>query len=138
KDTAQASHFVADALSHRTSDLAVLADLLRHLEQQPFRCSRLAALRSSLTAGGLPVSRVIRHLQRLSEIHDSQKNAALVPLALFLSGNIVLALIGLSGAALLQLVRPHVALAVGRWRAQHGAAVRVWIEAVAQFEAFSS
>lgn len=138
KDASQASHFVADALAHRTSDLAVLADLLRHLEQQPFRCSRLAALRSTLTADGLPVSRIIRRLQRLSEIHDSQKNAALVPLALFLSGKITLALIGLSGAALLQLVRPHVALAVGRWRTQHGAAVRVWIEAVAQFEALSS
>jgi DNA mismatch repair ATPase MutS len=50
----------------------------------------------------------------------------------------VLALIALSAAALLQLVRPHVALAVERWRTRHGGAVRVWIEAVAQFEAFSS
>ena len=138
KDTSQSSHFVADALSHRTSDLAVVADLLRHLEQQPFRCSRLAALGSSLTADGMPASRIIRGLQRLSEIHDSHKNAALFPLALFLSGKISLALAGLSAAALLQLVRPHIALAVGRWRTRHGGDVRVWIEAVAQFEAFSS
>jgi hypothetical protein len=130
-----ASPFVADALSHRTSDLAVIADLLRHLESQPFRCSRLAALRTNLTADGQPASRIIRRLQRLSEIHDSQKNAALVPLVLFLSGQIALAL---SVAALLQLVRPHIALAVGRWRTQHGADVRVWVEAVAHFEALSS
>ena len=44
KDSDEASHFVADALSHRTSDLGVLADLLRHLEHQPFRCSRLSSL----------------------------------------------------------------------------------------------
>ncbi len=113
KDTSQSSHFVADALSHRTSDLAVVAGLLRHLEPQPFRCSRLAALGGSLTADGVPASRIIRGLQRLSEIHDSLKNAALFPLALILSGRISLALAGLSAAAVLQLVRPHIALAVG-------------------------
>ncbi len=138
KDTGQSSHFVADALSNRTSDLAVVAGLLRHLEPQPFRCGRLAALGSSLTADGVPASRLIRRLQRLSEIHDSLKNAALFPLALILSGRIALALAGLSAAAVLQLARPHIALAVGRWRRRHGGAVRVWIEAVAQFEAFSS
>jgi hypothetical protein len=135
KDPRKSTHFVADALSHRTSDLAVLADLLTHLEQQPFRCSRLAALRSRITADGQPASRIIRRLQRLSEIHDSQTNAALVPLLLFLSGQLALAL---TVAALLQLVRPHLALAVERWRTQHGGDVRVWVDAVAQFEALSS
>jgi hypothetical protein len=135
KDPSETAHFVADALSHRTSDLAVVADLLMHLEHQPFRCSRLVALRSRLTADGLPASRIIRRLQRLSEMHDSQTNAAFVPLVLFLSGHLALAL---SVAALLQLVRPHLALAVERWRTQHGADVRVWVEAVAQFEALSS
>ena len=70
KDPGQASHFVADALSHRTSDLAVVADLLRHLEQQPFRCSRLAALRGSLTADGLPASRIIR--RAATPVRDSR------------------------------------------------------------------
>jgi MutS domain V/MutS domain III len=135
KDIGQASHFVADALSHRSSDLAVVADLLRHLERQQFRCNRLATLGSSLAAEGLPASRIIRRLQRLSEIHDSQKNAALLPLVLFLSGQIALA-VGV--AAVLQLVRPNVALAVRRWRTRHGAEVRVWVETVAQFEALSS
>jgi len=135
KDPGQEAHFVADALSHRTSDLAVIADLLRHLERQPFRCSRLAALRSRLTADGLPASHIIRRLQRLSEMHDSQTNAAFIPLVLFLSGRLALAF---SVGALLQLVRPHLALAVEQWRMRHGADVRVWVETVAQFEAFSS
>jgi hypothetical protein len=134
-DTDHPAHFVANALSHRTSDLAVLADQLRHLEHQPFRCSRLAALRASLAARGLPASHAIRRLQRLSEVHDSQENSALLPLVIFLSGRLELAL---SVAALLQLVRPHVALAVERWRATHGGDVRVWVEAVGQFEALSS
>jgi hypothetical protein len=138
RDPGETSDFIADTLSHRTSDLAVIADLLRHLEHQPFRCSRLAALKSSLTTDGMPASHIIRRLQRLSEIHDSQKNAVLVPLALFLSGRSELALLALSVAALLQLVRPNIALAVARWRTQHGTGVRVWVEAVAQFEALSS
>ena len=135
KDTDQASHFVADVLTHRTSDLVVLADLLRHLEHQPFRSTRLAALRGNLSADGRPASRIIRGLQRLSEIHDSQNNSALLPLVLFFAGKLELAL---SAAALLQLVRPAVTLGVARWRTRHGAGVRKWVEAVAQFEALSS
>lgn len=135
KDPGQATHFVADELTHRTTDLAVVADLLTHLEQQPFRSSRLAALRGRLTADGLPASRIIRRVQRLSQMHDGQTNAAFVPLVLFLSGRLELAL---TAAALLQLVRPYLALAVARWRVQHGAGVRGWVETVAQFEALSS
>jgi hypothetical protein len=135
KDPEQASHFVADALSHRTSDLAAVADLLRHLEQQPFRCSRLAALRASLTAEGRSASRIIRRLQRMSEVHDSLKNAALIPIVLFLARQLTPAL---SAAVLLQLLRPIIALSVGRWRTRYGADVRVWVEAVAHFEALSS
>ena len=89
--------------------------LLKQLEEQPFKSARLAALRSRLHDGRTSASRVIRRLQRLSEILDAQKNAALVPLIFFLYGKLEIAL-GL--AALLQLVRPHVALAVGSWRTQ--------------------
>jgi DNA mismatch repair ATPase MutS len=70
-----------------------------------------------------------------SEMHDSQTNAAFVPLLLFMFGYLALAF---SLAALLQLVRPHLALAVERWRKEHGAEVRVWVDTVAQFEALSS
>jgi hypothetical protein len=127
--------FVADALTHRARDLDVVADLLKHLEGEHFRCNRLALLRGRLIAGRLPASRIIRRLHRLSDIHDSAKNAAVVPLGLFLLGQIELAL---SAAALLQLLRPQVALAVNRWRHEHGARVRVWVETIAEFEALSS
>jgi DNA mismatch repair ATPase MutS len=62
-------------------------------------------------------------------------NTALIPVVLFLADHIALAF---CAGALLQLVRPHLALAVDGWRRQHGARVRTWIETVAQFEAFSS
>jgi hypothetical protein len=126
---------VADALAHRALDLAVVADLLTSLEREDFRCERLVLLRNRLNAGGVPASLNIRRLQRLSDIHDSERNAILVPLGLLLLGKLEAALIG---SALLQLVRPHVALAVNRWRQRHGRDVRVWLETVAEFEALTS
>jgi DNA mismatch repair ATPase MutS len=38
----------------------------------------------------------------------------------------------------MQLVGPHLAMAVQRWRRAHGGRVRVWLETVAEFEALSS
>ena len=130
-----AAEFVGDALTHRALDLAVVGDLLKHLEREQFQSSRLAFLRSRLTAEGLPASQIIRRLQRLSEIRDSSKNLVLFPLVLFLMGYLEPALVL---GSLQQLVAPHVALAVDRWRRQHGGQVPGWLEAVAQFEALSS
>ena len=72
-DPGKTSHFVADELSNRTSDLAVVADLLKQLEEQPFKSAPLAALRSRLNARGQPASRVIGRLQRLSEMHARKR-----------------------------------------------------------------
>jgi hypothetical protein len=126
---------VADAFTHRVLDLAVVADLLTHLEREQFRSSRLAWLRRRLTADGLPASHVIRRLRRVSEIRESQRNLTVVPLGLGLIGQIELAL---GVAVLMQLLGPHVALAVHRWRTQHGAHVPVWIDTVGHFEALGS
>jgi hypothetical protein len=137
-----AADFVADVLTHRSLDLDAVAHLLTHLERAPFEGSRLVLLRSRLTGSGLPASRIIRRLHRLSEMHDSQKNTAAVPLGLFLfgvySGQDWMFALALIVAGLLLLVRPHIALAVERWRSQHGHQVRVWVETIAQFEALSS
>lgn len=137
-----AADFVADALTHRSRDLDALADLLTHLERARFDGSRLVLLHSRLAAGGVPASRIIRRLHRLSEIHDSQKNTATLPLGLFLlgaySGQAWLLALALIVAGLLLLVRPHAALAVEGWRSRYGHQVRVWVDTVAQFEALSS
>jgi MutS domain V len=137
-----AADFVADVLTHRSRDLDAVADLLTLLERARFEGSRLVLLHSRLTGAGLPASRIIRRLHRLSEILEWHKNTAALPLGLFLygaytgqNGMLALALI-VSGVLL--LVRPHVALAVERWRSRYGHRVRIWVETIAQFEAFSS
>jgi hypothetical protein len=135
RDPEATADFVADALTHRALDLDVLARLLTILERERFVCDRLRLLMERLSSDRTPVSRIIRRLHRYAEIHDSEKNAALVPLGFFLFGKIELALIV---AALLQLLRPHVTLAVDRWRRRHGPQVRVWFDTIAQVEALTS
>ena len=127
--------FVADALTHRAMDLDVLADLLRILEKETFACERLTSLRGRLQGGSEPASHIIGRLHRLAVVHDSERNAMALPLGLFLLGYLELSL---AVAALIQLVRPHVAVAVDGWRRRHGKRVRVWIESVAELEALMS
>ena len=142
REPGAAAGFVADVLTHRSRDLDALADLLTNLERARFEDSRLVLLHSRLTGAGVPASRIIRQLARLSDVHDSLTNTAAIPLGVFAlgasSGQGWILALALILAGLLLLVRPHVALAVERWRSRHGHQVRVWIEAVAQFEALSS
>jgi MutS domain V len=132
---ANPQEFVADALTHRVLDLDIVADQLKHLERETFTSTRLATLRQTLTADAVPASRVILRLHRLSEVRDWVANAGIFAGALFLLGEIELAL---TLAAILQLWRPHIALAVERWRRQHGPHVRVWLQTVGEFEALGS
>ncbi|HTI38569.1 MAG TPA: hypothetical protein VL484_13465 [Vicinamibacterales bacterium] len=141
REPGAAAGFVADVLSHRSRDLEAVAQLLTHIERARFQSSRLVLLRSRLNDGGA-ASHIIRRLCRLADVHESQKNAAVFPAGLFLAGlysgqDWLLALGGIV-TGLLLLVRPHLALAVERWRRQHGPRVRLWIDAVAQFEALNS
>ena len=135
RDPSANADFVADALTHRARDLEVLAGLLRILEREPFVCDRLRRLQDRLTTDRQPASRSTRRLQRYAEMHNSERNAALVPIGLFLFGQFELAL---TTAALLQLLRPQLTLAVARWRSRHGRHVRAWLDTVAQLEAFTS
>jgi MutS domain V len=146
RDLETTADFVADALTHRARDLDVVAELLQKLEREHFVCERLALLRGRLTADERLASQIIRRLHRLAMIHDSERNTIIIPLGLFMLGQLPDAQavfdrwteLAMSVGALLQLVRPHVAVAVDRWRRQYGARVRVWFETVAQFEALTS
>ena len=100
-------------------DLDVLAHALMHLERASFTSSRLVRSTASVTEGD-GASRAIRHLQRLSERHDWQHNVIFGFVAAFV------------------LWGPHLALAVERWRRQHGAQVVAWLAAVGDVEALSS
>ena len=141
-DPGLAADFVADTLTNRALELDIIAELLAHLERPRFDADRLIALRGRLHADGVPASRAIRRLHSLSELYDSQKNTAAIPILVFLAGAYTgqdwLLEVALSVAALLLLARPLIALAVGRWRSRFGARVRDWVETVAEFEALSS
>jgi hypothetical protein len=142
REAGAAADFVADVLSHRSRELETLTELLAHVERGRFSSSRLVLLQRTLTGDGMPASRVTLRLHRLADVNDSQKNTAVIPPALALYGlysgqDWFLVLAGVLTGALL-LVRPHVALAIQRWRSIHGGRVRVWVETVAQFESLSS
>ena len=142
KEPGTNASFVADDLTHRARDLDALADILGLLERTRFTGSRLLGLHGRLSADGVPVSRAIRRLHRLSELHDSLTNVAAIPLALFLAGAATgltwVLQLALAASAWLLLLRPHLALAIERWRAGFGSRVRVWLETIAEFEALSS
>ncbi|HEX5106824.1 MAG TPA: hypothetical protein VFV95_00190, partial [Vicinamibacterales bacterium] len=101
-------------------DLAILLDLLKHLEDHTFRAPRLVALRERIVASGTPASAIIRRLQRLVEAHDWEHNMIFLPIAALLTwGN-------------------HVAYGIERWRARHGRRIGAWLTAVGEIEALSS
>ncbi len=131
----EAADFVADALVHRTLDLDVLTGLLKTLERQHFQGARLRQLQARLNAEGQPASRIIRRLHRYSEIHSGDKNAAVIPVVFFMFGQIEIAL---ALAAMLQLLRPAISVAVARWRIRYGGQVRAWLDTIAEFEALTS
>ena len=137
-----AADFVADALTHRSLELDALTELLTHLERHRFTGPRLTLLQGRLRYTRRFASEIIRRLHRLSELHDSQTNAAILPLGLFLfgvyTGRDWMVGLALIVAGLLLLVRPHLALAVERWRSRHGGRVRIWVETIAEFEALGS
>jgi hypothetical protein len=133
---------VSEALVHRSLDLDTVGQVLTHFERASFADARLVLLRDRLTSAGLLASDIIRRLRRLSELLDSLKNTAAVPIGLFLlgvySGQQWIVMLSLIVAGLLLLARPHVALAAERWRTRYGHLVRVWVETIAQLEALSS
>jgi hypothetical protein len=135
REPEEVASFVADALTHRAIDLDVLAGLLTILERQEFTCQRLQMLRGRLVVDGAPASRAVRRLHRLATLHDSGKNAVIFPLGLFLFRYVGLALIS---GALIQLVGPHVAVAVASWRRSYASHIREWLQTVAELEALMS
>ena len=62
-----------------TRDLAHLRGLLERLEAEPFESPRLAALRLAFDVEGLPPSKRIRQLQRLTDLLDARRNQLFAP-----------------------------------------------------------
>ena len=101
-------------------DLGLLSDIVGRLEAEQFSADRLATLRAELNVEGLPASRRIAHLQKLTDLVDSRDNF----------------FVRLIGPLLLWDL--HLIFAIERWRRSSGPALRRWLAAVGEMEALSS
>jgi len=111
---------VIEAVEAPTRDLALLRGLLERLEREPFRCERLAALRTALDTEGHPPSQRIAQLQLRVDLLDARKNQFFAPFgALLLWGT-------------------QLALAIESWRRHCGPALEHWLEAAGEIEALCS
>lgn len=101
-----------DRFSH---ELSVLAAVLARLESTRFEDARLVELREALRG-----SAAIAKLRRLAGWYEAQRNALFAAFAVLLMWG------------------PNFALAIERWRAEHGPHIATWIDALGEFEALSS
>ena len=101
-------------------DLGLLSAVVGRLETEQFSAARLATLRAELNVDGLPASRRIAHLQKLTDLADSRDSV----------------LVRLLGPLLLWDL--HLIFAIERWRRSSGPALRNWLAAVGEMEALSS
>ncbi len=101
-------------------DLELFAGVLARIQRETFESGELRGLAEDLRVAGVVPSRAIDRLTRIVQIEESRHNAIFRAL-----GGMVFA-------------GTHLAYALEHWRARYGSAVRVWIDAVARFEALSS
>ena len=110
-------HKVLHGIEMPEHDLGLLAGLLARIESERLTSPRLAALHQALLTDGVPPSRRIAQLRRLVSWVDSTHNLMFAPIAFVL------------------LVGPQLAIAIDRWHAAYGPAVREWLRVVGEFEA---
>ncbi len=111
---------VSHGAEHALADLSLLASILARLEREHFEAPALAALTNLLEGRKLLASRAIARLSRIGDLIDSQHN-------LF---------VRIINAPLMYSLQ--VAYAAERWRQEHGAFVRSWLETVAEMESLLS
>ena len=113
-----------DAILHDVEepahDLGLLSAIVSRLEAERFSAGRLAEIRAELNVEGLPASRRIARLHRLTDLVDSRESV----------------FVRLVGPLLLWDL--HLIFAIERWRRSSGAALRKWLAAVGEMEALSS
>jgi hypothetical protein len=110
---------VIKAVERRAHDLALLANVLKRLEQATFASPRLCELRAALDAGDdpAPPSQRIARLGNLVDLLESRRNQFFAPFAYLL------------------MVGTQTAYAIEAWRARSGKAVAEWLRVVGEFEA---
>lgn len=116
---ARAEHVIA-SVDSAVRELALLSRVLRTFEARSFNDPWLQRRLEALRTDGEPPSRRVERLQRLVVLLDSRKNTFFAPLSLALMWS------------------TQLAVAVERWRAEHGNRVHDWLQAVGDLEALCS
>jgi hypothetical protein len=111
---------IVNAINQPAHDLELLSQILATLESHQFHSPRLAELRSAIDVRGRSASWRIGRLRRWMDLFDSRENF------------IVRAL----DAPLMWTVQ--IAMAIESWRAENGALIPCWIDAVSEIEALSA
>jgi hypothetical protein len=115
-----ATEAVLNNATGAAAEVSLLAGVLERLERQSFTAAHLVHLRDQLNVAGSPPSVRIAQLRKLMDLVDSR-------------GHFLIRLLG-------PLVHYdlNLALALERWRQLSGASMRIWLDAVGEFEALSS
>jgi DNA mismatch repair ATPase MutS len=111
---------VLDGTEAAVRNMQLLASLLEVMESETFTSERLVEIRRKLASHAVAGSVAIGRLAKLGQWQDSMDNMIVKGLNLPLMYSV------------------QVAWAIQRWRRQHGGAVGLWIEAVAEMEALLS
>jgi len=112
---------IVGEINEPAHDLDLLAEILELLERQTFTSPRMKELGEAIrTASGHAASKRIGRLRRLMELIDSRDNF----------------LVRVIGPPLLWTTQ--LAMALEAWRAENGALISVWLDAIAEIEALSS
>jgi len=112
---------IARDVNEPAHDLDLLSQILALLERPAFASARLGSLSSAIrTNSGQAASHRIAHLRRLMELLDSRDNF----------------FVRIVGPPLLWTTQ--LAMATEAWRAENGALIPAWLDAVAEIEALSS
>jgi hypothetical protein len=111
---------VLDGTDAAVKNMQLLASLLEVMEAETFASERLVEIKQKLDSHAVAGSVAIGKLAKLGQWRDSMDNLIIKGLNLPLMYSV------------------QVAWAIQRWRRQHGGAVRLWMEAVAEMEALNS
>ncbi|MBD3869123.1 MAG: DNA mismatch repair protein MutS [Acidobacteria bacterium] len=111
---------VTGSLEDPERDLELLSRILTRLEEEQFQGGRLGELSASLETGGVPPSRAIRRLARLTDLLNAMHNQLFAPFGLLL------------------MWTTQFAFAIEEWRQNYGGEISGWLDAVGEFEALSS
>ncbi len=98
-------------------ELELLSLMLARIEQEPFRSHKLAGLRTALNTEGLPPSRQIGRLARITDLLNWRRNEFFAPF-----GAIV-------------FWATQLTFATEAWKRHCGPSVGVWLKTVGEFEA---